>query len=310
MRNRLLRALALAWICGCWTDAAAQYTYNYYYPPAPSSTPWAPAWSPDGKLVTVSMLGSLWNIDPATGAATELTADGRYDSSPHWSPDGKWIVYTSEAPGKSIQLAILEVSTGRTRLLTSDRSTYLDPAFAPDGRRIAFVTTGAQGRFHIQVRGIRDGQWDGEPIAVTSDHRYAKERLYVDVWDMHLQPAWTPDGKELVFVCNRDVPLGSGDIWKMPVEPDGMRKAVRIASEQSLFRTRPQVSIDGKRIVYASHAGGADQFTQLYVLPVAGGAPYKLTIGRLRLLSSPLVAGRGMDRGCFKRGRTAATAAS
>ena len=23
------------------------YMHNYYFPPAPSSTPWAPAWSPD-----------------------------------------------------------------------------------------------------------------------------------------------------------------------------------------------------------------------------------------------------------------------
>ncbi|MFN0171766.1 MAG: CehA/McbA family metallohydrolase [Bryobacteraceae bacterium] len=279
MTNRLLGRLAALFLCGCWSIVSAQYTYNYYYPPAPSSTPWAPAWSPDGKLVTVSMLGSLWNIEPATGAAAELTADGRYDSSPHWSPDGKWIVYTSEAPGGNIQLAILEVLTGRTRLLTSDNHTYLDPAFSPDGRRIAYVTTGSNGRFHIQVRGIRGGQWDGDPVQVTSDHSHGSVRLYVDVWDMHLQPSWTPDGKELVFVGNRDVPLGSGDIWRMPVEPGGGRKAVRIFREQSLFRTRPQVSIDGKRIVYSSHAGGADQFNHLYVLPVTGGAPYKLTAG-------------------------------
>jgi TolB protein len=279
MTNRLLSGLAGLVICGCWSNAAAQYTYNYYYPPAPSSTAWAPAWSPDGKLVTVSMMGSLWNIDPGTGVASELASDGRYDSSPHWSPGSRWIVYTSEAPGHGIQLAILEVNTGKTRLLTNDKSTYLDPAFSPDGRRIAYVTTGASGRFHIQVRAIRDGQWDGEPVAVTSDNLYPSDRLYVGAWDMHLQPAWTPDGKELVFVCNRDVPLGSGDIWKMPAEAGGIRKAVRVFREQSLFRTRPQVSIDGKRILYSSHAGGADQFNHLYVLPIGGGAPYKLTSG-------------------------------
>ncbi len=279
MTNRLLSGLACVWICGCGFHACAQYTYNYYYPPAPSSTPWAPAWSPDGKSITVSMMGSLWDVNPKTGVASELTTDGRYDSSPHWAPDGKWIVYTSQAPGKSIQLAVLEVATGKTSLLTNEPSTYLDPAFSPDGRKIAYVSTGTNGRFHIYIRKIRDGRWDGEPIAVTSDHRHPRERLYVDIWDMHIQPAWTPDGKELVFVCNRDVPLGSGDIWKMPAEADGIRKATRIFSEQSLFRTRPQVSIDGKRMIYSSHAGGATQFSQLYVLPITGGAPYKLTSG-------------------------------
>ncbi|MBM3738304.1 MAG: hypothetical protein FJW39_21185 [Acidobacteria bacterium] len=272
-------ALVAYWLAGYAWQAAAQYTYNYYYPPAPNSTPWAPAWSPDGKFVTVSMQGSLFNIDPKTGAATELTADGRYDSSPHWSPDGRWIVYTSQTPTGPIQLAILDVSTGKTRLLTDDGSTYLDPAFSPDGRRIAYVTTGSSGRFHIHVRAIHDGQWDGGPAALTTDNPYGSDRLYVGAWDMHLQPAWTPDGKELIIVSNRDVPLGSGDIFRIPVQPDAMRQAVRIFREQSLFRTRPQVSIDGKRIVYSSHAGGADQFNHLYVLPVNGGAPYRLTAG-------------------------------
>lgn len=266
-------------LIGACIPASAQYTYNYYYPPAPSSTPWAPAWSPDGKKITVSMQGSLWNIDPATGRAEELASDGRYDSSPHWSPDGKWIVYTSEAPGRSIQLAVLDTATGKSKPLTSDRFTYLDPAFSPDGRRIAYVTTAPGGRFHIHVRGFENGEWRSDAQAITSDHAHAGERLYVGAQDMHLQPSWTPDGKELVIVSNRDVPLGSGDIWRMPVEPDGMRKAVRVTHEQSLFRTRPQVSIDGKRLVYSSHAGGADQFSHLYVLPIGGGALYKLTRG-------------------------------
>ena len=25
------------------------YMHNFYFPPVPSSTPWAPEWSPDGK---------------------------------------------------------------------------------------------------------------------------------------------------------------------------------------------------------------------------------------------------------------------
>src|ERR1044072_9056863 len=69
------------------------YMYNYYLPPAPGSTPWAPAWSPDGKWIAISMQGSIWKVDPATGAAVEVTAAKTYDSSPDWSPDGKWIVY-------------------------------------------------------------------------------------------------------------------------------------------------------------------------------------------------------------------------
>src|SRR5919109_56932 len=71
------------------------YMHNYYFAPAPSSTPWAPAWSPDGKAVAVAMSGSIWKVDPSTGVAHELTYGPTYHSSPDWSPDGRWVIYTA-----------------------------------------------------------------------------------------------------------------------------------------------------------------------------------------------------------------------
>src|ERR1700730_10092641 len=256
------------------------YMQNYYLPPAPSTTPWAPAWSPDGAWIAVAMQASIWKIDPATGGATELTYNRRYHSSPAFSPDARWIVYTAEDGLKRIQLEILDVRTGETHTLTDDQQVYLDPVFSPDGGRLAYVSTLPSGAFNIYMRGIRDGQWDGKAVALTADHRFHRERPYVGDWDSHTQPAWTADGKEIVFVCNRDEALGSGDLWRMPAEANGIRKATRILAEQTLYRTRPDVSIDGKRIVYSSTAGAADQFHNLYVVPLAGGAPYKLTFDR------------------------------
>ena len=54
-------------------------------------------------------------------------------------------------------------------------------------------------------------------------------------------------------------------------------RARAILTEQTLYRTRPHWSPDGKRIVYASHVG--QQYTNLFVLPASGGEPYKLTFG-------------------------------
>ena len=45
------------------------YMHNFYFPPAPSSTPWAPSWAPDGESIAVAMSGSIWRVDPDTGAA-------------------------------------------------------------------------------------------------------------------------------------------------------------------------------------------------------------------------------------------------
>ena len=67
---------ALAWGAAAEYPASKHggtYMFNYYIPPAPSTTPWAPAWSPDGKWIAVGMYGSIWKVDPKTGVAFELT---------------------------------------------------------------------------------------------------------------------------------------------------------------------------------------------------------------------------------------------
>ena len=253
------------------------YMFNFYFPPAPSATPWAPSWSPDGNWIAVGMSGSIWKVDPKTGAAHELTYSETYHALPDWSPDGKWIIYTADADGSTIQLEILNVETGETRALTDDSFIYTNPVFSPDGATVAYVSTKPDGHFNVYVRPIRDGRWAGDEVAVTSDNSYGSNRLYFGEWDMHITPAWLPNGEELLLVSNRGVSLGSGNVVRMRPVANGIENARTVLAEQTLYRTRPDVSIDGKRFVYSSTRGAADQFSNLYVQPTDGGEPYKLT---------------------------------
>jgi len=253
------------------------YMHNFYFPPAPSSTPWGPSWSPDGKWIAVGMSGSIWKVDPESGRAWELTYNEKYHSLPDVSPDGKWILYTADDGGRTIQLEIVDLETGKSSPLTDDAFIYVDPVFSPDGSRVAYVSTKPSGYFNVYIRPIRNGAWAGDEIAVTRDSDYGKDRLYFGNWDMHITPSWLPDGRELLLVSNHDVPLGSGNVVRVPAEVFGMAKAKTVLEEQTLFRTRPDVAIDGKRFVYSSTGGAADQFANLYVQPTAGGEPYKLT---------------------------------
>ena len=253
------------------------YMFNFYFPPAPSSTPWAPDWSPDGKWIAVAMGGSIWKVNPQTGAAFEMTYNEKYHSSPDWSSDGKWIVYTADDGGHSIQLEVLNTETGESSKLTNDAFIYTDPVFSPDGTRIAYVSTKPNGYFNIYVRSFENGQFTGDELAISKDNNYGNSRLYFGEWDMHISPTWLPSGKELLIISNRDVPLGSGNILRVAVASSGIEEAQTVLREQTLYRTKPDVSIDGKRFIYASTGGSADQFTNLYVQPTVGGEPYKLT---------------------------------
>ena len=253
------------------------YMRNYYLPPAPSSTPWAPSWSPDGRWIAVAMSGSIWKVDPETGTAHEVSYNEKYHSAPDWSPDGRWIVYTADDGGATIQLEIVNADTGEAHALTGDEFVYTDPVFSPDGSQLAYVSTKPNGYFNVYLRPIRDGQWAGNEVAVTEDHSFGRSRLYFGEWDMHLTPAWMPDGRELLLVSNRDVALGSGNVIRVPAMAQGIDEAQIILAEQTLYRTRPDVSIDGRRFVYSSTAATADQFSNLYVQPTSGGEPYKMT---------------------------------
>ena len=279
--------LALVCLLLPLTEVAAQaypaarsggnYMHNFYFPPAPSSTPWAPAWSPDGSALAVAMQGSIWKVEPETGIAQELTYNEAYHSSPDWSPDGDWIIYTADYDHQRIQLQIVNVRTGAISSLTDDQAVYTDPVFSPDGSKVAYVSTNPNGYFNLYIRAIANGQWVGEPIAVSRDNDYGSNRLYFGNWDMHITPSWLPGGDELLLVSNRNVPLGSGNVLRVPAVADGIQQATTVLAEQSLYRTRPDVSIDGKRFVYASTSGAADQYNNLYVQPTVGGEPYKLT---------------------------------
>ena len=255
------------------------YMHNYYLAPAASSTPWWPSWSPDGKRIAFAMDGSIWTIEVGSSAAKELVFSPReYLSSPEYSPDGRWLAYTADDDAKSINLRLLNVATGASTNLTTGTDLNHEPAWSPDGKRLAYVSTAPNGFFNVYVMEIADGK-PGRVTQVTTDHAFGRDRLYFGDTDVHISPVWSPDGRELLLVSNRGIPLGSGGIWRMPVGADVMAGAAAtlIHKEETLYRTRPQWSPDGKRMIYASHLGG--QYTQLFVLPTVGGEPYKMTFG-------------------------------
>ncbi|MEM1248803.1 MAG: CehA/McbA family metallohydrolase [Acidobacteriota bacterium] len=253
------------------------YMTNYYLPQAPTSTPWAPTWRPDGRRITASLHGSLWDVDPAKGTATEIVQGDFYASQPDWSPDGELLAYTADDGEKTIHLRLRHLPTGRDLRLTQGRGVQVEPRFSPDGDRLAWVTTEPSGFFNVVVSEIGPEGLEGKPVAVTYDHEFPRNRLYFGPWDMHISPSWLPSGRELLLVSNRDVALGSGNVVRLAAQARGIDEATTVLAEQTLYRTRPDVSPDGSRFVYSSTAGAADEFNNLYVQPTAGGVPYKVT---------------------------------
>ncbi|MSO51782.1 MAG: hypothetical protein EXQ51_05095 [Acidobacteria bacterium] len=282
----LALVLAVTSVSAQWTRRPYQasryggnYMHSYHFAPSPSATPWAPAWSPDGRYLAIGLSGSIWQVEVATGDAREKTSGSSYHSSPAWSPDGQWIVYTADDSGKAISLEAVNVLTGASHALTTKAANFAAPAFSPDGTRLAYTASLPNGYFNVFIRAIANGQWAGEPIQVTSDSNTARDRPYFTAQDMHLTPAWLPGGDELLLVSNRGAARGSGRIVRVPAVADGLSRATTVIDEQTLYQSQPDVSPDGARVAYASSRGGTRPWNALTIAAISGGASVDLVTG-------------------------------
>ncbi|HEY7007221.1 MAG TPA: CehA/McbA family metallohydrolase, partial [Sphingomicrobium sp.] len=79
----------------------------------------------------------------------------------------------------------------------------------------------------------------------------------------------------ILYVTNKEVAWGTGDIWS--VAADNPKDRRKILSEETSWSARPEVSPDGKLVLFASYHGR--QWRQLWVTNPAGMAPLPITFG-------------------------------
>lgn len=101
-----------------------------------------PAWSPDGKTITVTSY-TLGNprilVVPADGRASSPLATPAGDAyRASYSPDGSWLVYTLRHEGKNDLHAMQMSGTRKDIALTNDGKSW-NGVFSPDGRQMAFL---------------------------------------------------------------------------------------------------------------------------------------------------------------------------
>ena len=135
----------------------------------------APAWSPDGRRLALTLSGSSGNLDIfvldlATQNLTRITDDPSIDTEPAWSPDGANIYFTSDrSGGPQIYRTDLAVHQ-RVQRITFGSSYNARPRPSPDGHSLALVSReGSDYRIGVQdlasgnVRILTRGSLDESP---------------------------------------------------------------------------------------------------------------------------------------------------
>ncbi len=150
------------------------------------------AWSADGSLVlTLSYEGNaeLYRISPSDGSIkARLTSNPAIDSSPSFSPDGSQIAFVSNRQG-SPQIFLMSASGGGARRLTFQGKYNQTPRWNPDPKKpfIAFTGRDERGVFDVFYIDVKSQQ----VTRVTQGK------------GSNLDPAWSPDGRLLVYASSR-----------------------------------------------------------------------------------------------------------
>ncbi len=114
----------------------------------------APAFSPDGRKLVLTLGGADGNLDInvldlKTRKLTRLTTNRAIDTEGTWSPDGSTVYFTSDRSGGP-QVYKVPSNGGRPERVTFDGSYNARPRLSPDGKKLALVHLD-RGNYRIAV---------------------------------------------------------------------------------------------------------------------------------------------------------------
>lgn len=168
-----------------------------------------PTWSPDGRHIAfIRFSDKTFSIVvvPALGGTEHRVYMGpaSMGAGLTWSPSGKVLAFpeASAADPPRSWISLLSFADYSTRPLTAPPGGSLDaePAFSPDGSQVAFVRS--------TVAGVCND------VYVVPAAGGEARRLTFDRRPIIGPPAWTVDGREIVFSSTRG---GPESLWRIPV---------------------------------------------------------------------------------------------
>ena len=273
-----------------------------------------PRWSPDGRYLAFlsgrqeGKGAQVWLLDRRGGEAQRVTQLRGGVSEFAWSPDSKKLALVVDEETDSLlkkdtaehktpkpivinrynfkrdvagylgtkrsHLSLFDLATRKVETLTSGLDDDGTPSWSPDGRMIAFV----RGPIAEPERSRDDDVYVIEARAGATP-----KRLTDFVGPDGGRPAWSPDGKWLVFFRGDEPKYQAYNLSKLTIVPSDGSAPARVLTE-ALDRplSNAQFSADGKS-VYVLLSDDREQ--QLARVRVADGSVERLITGK-RVVSS------------------------
>ncbi|MCC6459574.1 MAG: PD40 domain-containing protein [Saprospiraceae bacterium] len=229
--------------------------------------------SPDGKTIAFDLLGDIYTLPAAGGAATCIRSGIAWEVQPRFSPDGSRLLFTSDAGGGD-NIWVMNTDGSKSRQVTTENFRLLNnPCWMPDGEyfvaRKHFTSTRSAGAGEIWMYHLSGGE--GLPLTKRKN----------DQQDVN-EPSASRDGRYVYF--SEDMyPGGFFQYNKDPLKQifvirryDRQEGKVEEVTGGSGGAMRPQISPDGQWLAFVRRV---DTKTVLFLRNLNTGLEYPLYEG-------------------------------
>ena len=219
----------------------------------------SPRWSPDGRMIAYTSYRNgnpdLFVLNFDSGRRDVLSAQRGLNATPGWSPDGQWLAFAMSAGGGT-NLFLIPKGGATPKPLTSGPAISVSPSFSPNGRQIVFNSDrgGSPQIYIMDVDGTNlhrvtfqgnyssSPRWSprGEKIAfmcrvggnqICLINPDGTGRQPLTTLGSNEDPAWSPDGRHIVFVSTR---TGRRDIFVMHADGTEQTRLTQSGQENYL----------------------------------------------------------------------------
>jgi Tol biopolymer transport system component len=183
--------------------------------------------------------------------------------TPAFSSDGNQVAFAWNRTGLGVEIYVKLVSEGEPRQLTNSGKLNFNPVWSPDGQRIAFVRSSEIETAIYTISAYGEGE-----RKLLSLNGGAERRI-----------TWSPDGELLAFAdSDKKQPSRGTAIYTPSIQSQQKRELT--SPPQNYLDEGPSFAPNGRSLAFV-RGSQSDQSSgfDLYVVPVSGGRPRRLTFG-------------------------------